>query len=345
MVRIRKIWLGAILSLACGASARAAMIINIAAGSSGTAFTGQALAAAQAAASSWESLFSNNITITVQMSFASLGGGILGSASTMEVLDGYSDVSSRLNAQSSQPGKSALANLPSASTLMSTTLPAGYTVANTAGVPNLLLSTADAKALGISVSVPYDATIELATGYYPGYLTGSLAGSSYDFQSVVTHELGHALGFISGEDQVDMDLHQGSTSASIFLTPLDLFRFAGAVPGDFMNTARDLYPATGAQVLSNGVTTYQASTGAYTGDGYQASHWLETAPAIGVMQPALGGSPQGITPGDIWAFQMIGYDLAAPEPGTVIFTAFGVAGLVVFAWRRRAATSHRSLNR
>jgi len=332
MVRAGRLGAIVLAGLTCGVPARASMVINIVS-SGADALTGNALAVAQNAANAWASLFSNDITINVQMSFADLGSGVLGSASTAETTLSYSQVYGSLRAEAGQSGKGALANLPGNSTLLNTTLPSGYSVANTGGVPNLTLATADAKALGYSVGVASDGTIEMAKSYYSGWASGDTTGA-FDYESVVIHEIGHVLGFISSEDTVDYDLQQNNPSA-IFLTPLDLLRFSGGLPGDFMNTLRDLSPTTGAQVLSDGVVAYSVCTGAYYGSGCQASHWTDTSPAIGVMQYALpGGTVQGITSADIWAMEMIGYDLAVPEPGTVVFLATGLAVLAILRRRR-----------
>jgi hypothetical protein len=326
-----KIGFLAAMVLACGPAAHADLIISFSNGP-GVAFSGEAQNAAQVAAESWNALLANSITVNIQLSFASLPSGVLGSSNITTQAYGYSTVQTALAAESSEPGKSALANLPSASTLMNSTLPSGYTVSNAAGDPTMSVATADAKALGLSTGATYDGSIQVAESFFPGYLTGSLAGASYDLESILTHEIGHVLGFLSAEDVVDESLHSGLSSGLIALSPLDLFRFATTpLAGDFISFDRDLTPSSATQVLSDGVTTYAVSTGTYFGNGYQASHWVQGG---GLMQPALApGSQQGITSADLWAFEMIGYDVATPEPGTILLIGIGLCGLVAVKMR------------
>ena len=85
------------------------------------------------------------------------------------------------------------------------------------------------------------------------------------------------------------------------------------------------------------------STGALNGDRRQASHWkddtLRNALPIGIMGPTASG-PGGTRPFmaiskyDRLAFDVMGYDLSVPEPGTwmMLITGFGFIGA---AMRRR----------
>jgi hypothetical protein len=85
---------------------------------------------------------------------------------------------------------------------------------------------------------------------------------------------------------------------------------------------------------SDTVAQYSMSTGLSQGDGRQASHWKDdglTSTYIGVMDPTLGtGVRNSITAADIRALELIGYDVAAPEPGTgmLLAGALVIAGFV-----------------
>ena len=90
------------------------------------------------------------------------------------------------------------------------------------------------------------------------------------------------------------------------------------------------------------------STGRSNGDGRQASHWkddtLRGGLPIGIMDPTASG-PGGsrplmtITKFDRLSFDVMGYDLAVPEPGTwmMLIAGFGLVGATMR--RRRAVES------
>jgi hypothetical protein len=161
---------------------------------------------------------------------------------------------------------------------------------------------------------------------------------------VATHEIGHALGFISAVDDVDLTLHNGTTSGAITFSTLDLYRFSAAnLPTDassFTLNPRDLVPG-GTAYLSDTQMNQLLSTGVFNGDGRQASHWKDdslTGNLIGIMDPTLGSQvTESISAADIRAMELIGYDLAivaAPEPAT--FALMGGAFLMLITVRRRA---------
>jgi hypothetical protein len=74
------------------------------------------------------------------------------------------------------------------------------------------------------------------------------------------------------------------------------------------------------------------STGAFNGDGRQASHWQDNQ-GLGIMDPTFAQGELGqITALDIQSFDVIGYDLntqPVPEPLSIIGTvaAFGFGTL------------------
>jgi alpha-tubulin suppressor-like RCC1 family protein len=143
-----------------------------------------------------------------------------------------------------------------------------------------------------------------------------------DFDSVATHEIGHALGFTSRSG--------GSTATPVAM--MDIFRVS---PSDavlnFFTNGRRLMSKGGTQVLFNnristfGSTSLNLSTGGPNpgpgdGDGRQSSHWrdddLDTrVPYIGVMDPTIAaGLRRTITENDIAAFDTFGYSIGLPPP-------------------------------
>lgn len=129
-----------------------------------------------------------------------------------------------------------------------------------------------------------------------------------DFDSVATHELGHALGFGSRVGSTELD-----ATAPVTLTLLDLFRFRpGTTLGTFP-TAQRIESSGGTQVFFAGASDVELSTGrpnATGGDGFQASHWknMPAGLALGIMDPAIAfGERQVIGANDKAAFDAFGY--------------------------------------
>ena len=112
-----------------------------------------------------------------------------------------------------------------------------------------------------------------------------------DFDSVATHEIGHALGFVS------------ESGGAVYAAPTiwDLFRFRpGAASIGTLATAPRIMSAGGTQVYFNdqtntfGTGELRLSTGGPSGDagdGNQSSHWKDddlTFQYIGIMDPNIG---------------------------------------------------------
>ena len=302
-----------------------------------------ALAAFNRAAQNWQNYLGDNVVLNIDIDMASLGSGILGSASSTiyysdfdtlrDLVSGGSDTNSAVEAAT-------LAYLPTASQY-SAYVPSGFSLS---GYMNA--TRANLLALGVSQSTlggygTPDSSITFSTNFTWDYdNSNGVTPGAFCFESVATHEIGHGLGFISEVDYADYVLDQGTT-ASLETYSLDLFRFSdGNIPttsSEFTTNTRDLMPG-GTDYFSHVDGNIQMSTGNYFGDGRQASHWKDNL-GLGIMDPTLApGEISPISPNDLIAMDLIGWRIV-PEPGTWVML-FGMA-CTWFLWRQRRRSSDR----
>lgn len=322
----------------------------------------------EAAAAIFSQLYTDDITIRLDVRFAPLGPGILGSAGSTTNTIAYDPLVGLLQADAkSASDAAAVATLgagpisfvtnepPVAGPIDSTTrfLDDNNTFDNN----NIQANTAQLKALGvtpvyaatnpdgrdgsISFSDAFDWDFDPSDGITPGF---------FDFVGVAAHEIGHTLGFRSGVDLADANALPGRGPARglndiAWGTVHDLWRY-GEFDGEWV---RD-WSIGGASCYSIDAATcsYLMSTGRFNGDGRQASHWKDNLPGqtpIGLMDPSVGGSLQlFVTEADIIAFDVMGYDLRVdtpviPEPATwaMMIAGFGLVGAA--ARRRRTVAA------
>ncbi|MGC4047474.1 MAG: NF038122 family metalloprotease [Armatimonas sp.] len=304
-----------------------------------------ALAAFNRAAAQWSSRITDNITITVDAGLASLGAGVIGSTGNVTLQAGYDTIRDAMVAD--KPGNALLSALPT-SAQFTATLPSGGTLDGL-----MSLTKANAKALGFQdLDTNFgtsDGNITFSTNFNFDYdNSNGVTAGFMDFETVAAHEIGHLLGFVSIVDSVD-----AGTITNTSPMPLDLFRFdstsAPTSLAAFTTTARDLR-AGGTKVTSSanqnlfigsgGSATANVgmSTGRFTGDGNQASHWKAddiTGVNIGIMDPTLNfGQTTPVGFNDLIAMSLIGYNLAAvPEPSSVLLLL--APGMLLFLKRRR----------
>lgn len=287
------------------------------------------------AAKYWESVLTNNTTVELNVGYGGLGPNVLGSTgsnllTSVPVSSFYgalgASASSALDAQ-------AVANLSAlnGNGAVSAVVPAYLTPATASGInigggtrvasegaisTTMALTTANAKALGANLSGVIDGTIQFSNQFAFDFnpLDGISAGS-YDFIGVAIHEIGHALGFISGADDFDYSNgFAGAVDSFWWAYGLDMFRYTA--PGRLSwapNQPAYFSVDGGVTPLWNGYF----STGENTGDGNQASHWKEpnqSAPCnnfLGVMNPYIcGGKMDSVTALDLAAFDAIGWNIS-----------------------------------
>lgn len=367
-VRHLKHGAAAAIVLAVGAPAEAALTFNF-------TFTGGTSVTAQnafiAAGNRWANLFTDDVSIDLTVGTAALAPNILGQARSRQVNFGYNAFTAALAADITSPSDvTAVANLPFANNgpgfdlLINGTSdnpsgpasPAPY-IDNDNGANNnsIWLTTANAKALGLNAGAGNvggcigncDAFIQFNSNFAFDFDPDNGIGAGlYDFVGVATHEIGHALGFISGVDILDQNFGPFSDNAFTFVTSLDLFRYSS------LSAANDVIDWTADNrakyfSIDGGATAIAGfSTGISQGDGRQASHWKDGL-GLGIMDPTVStGELLAISDNDKLAFDVIGWNLARqqapiPEPASwmMMIAGFGLAG---HAMRRpRARTTVR----
>lgn len=342
----------AALALALGLAglAPAAQALNIVLTDIGTTpMSAQQFGALQTAANYWQTQFSDNVTVYLSVSFGDLGGNVLASTFADHTPVSYGQLRGLLQADArSATDFSAVGHLQTGNALsfiatqnnLSTRLDNDGSTNNS----QLYLNTANAKALGLSTvnntGTP-DARITFANAFASSFayarVGGQVPGNQTDFITVAEHEIGHALGFVSGVDDIDYCLGHadqcgtaGGFDNSPWFYPLDLFRYSAT---GTLNLAVGGSPYFSVDGGATHIQTF--STGIYHGDGSQASHFGNSP--LTLMRPFVNkGQSYDATASDLMALDAIGWNLATavPEPQSWALLLSGLA-VVGWVWRRR----------
>ena len=313
------------------------------------------------AAALWESVFVDPVTVRLDVGFQSLGSGILGSTGSEKVGAFYSDIGNALNAdQTTVDDLTAVTNLQAGDFLDFLTTnefgnserdnDTGFGIGNENAVNNrsLDVNRANAKALGLlSDDGATDGSITFSNSFSWDFDSNDgISGGAFDFVGIAAHEIGHALGFVSGVDTVDLTFGSGPFSGvnlDVFrvFSVLDLYRYSAA------STALGILDlSVGGNPyfsIDKGLTNLGAfSTGRFNGDGRQASHWKDNR-GLGIMDPTAGtGEFLQISGLDLRAFDVMGWDFSIgtaeiiPEPATLWLLGIGLAGLWGIYFRKRS---------
>lgn len=327
-----------------------------------TSMDPRALAGFQAAANRWSNLFSDPVTVTLNVGFSDLGGGILGGTNATQGRVSYGTFQSALAWDATSGIDVSVVNsLQPTSTfdlLVNRTAedpegPGGATpyLDNNGGANNsrVLMTLANARALGLYYAAGggTDAEIQFnSTFAFDFDASDGIAAGTIDFVGVATHEIGHALGFISGVDVLGWNVPPFAgpypDDAYTFVSPLDFLRYSdesrryGRGVMDFTADERAKYFSIDGGDTALGLF----ATGTDFGDGSQASHWADDY-GFGIMDPtAAYGERLRISTLDAAAFDAIGWDVRwpapVPEPSTYGLAAVGaLAGLILLRRRRR----------
>ncbi len=303
-----------------------------------------------AAASLWSSRLADNVTVNIEIGFTSLGANIIGETGSGFVETSYSQVTQALAAsRTSADDYSSYAALQTGS---SYTRLINHTSDNPNGPNNatpyvdtmdrVAMTTANAKSLGLlAPNSSLDAVIRFSSDFSFDFNHDNVAPGKIDFIGAAAHEIGHALGFISGVDDIDglNGTYPGSTFSSDLL---DLFRYSalslvqGAGVTDYTADPRDKFFS-----VDGGLTPVALfADGVTYGDGSQASHWKDNL-GIGILDPTAGyGETLNISATDLRAFDVMGYTLTpVPEPAAGALAGVSLLVLVLFRKMHRPHSS------
>lgn len=283
------------------------------------------------AAALWSSYLSDPVNIRLDVGFRSLDQGVLASAGSNRDVVSYSALRSALVADGMSPSDAtAVASLAAGPSLsFYTNNVSGTRIFDNDGSANNTyfdVNSANLKALGIAVDykgvviddgVTADANITFSSNIpFDFSPDDGISPGALDFVGIAFHEIGHALGFVSGVDTVDYNSGRGpidlDLNSNAVFSALDLFRYNS-------NGVRDLSFGSAAYFSINGGAANSGlfSTGKYNGDLEQASHWKDNS-GLGIMDPTStpAGRANVITNLDILAMDVIGWNLNSTGTGS-----------------------------